>query len=93
MEITRGGGFLLPSNYYPTDKKDNPLSPPPLTLTQRSTGPYSHFRVGAAILTESGSVITGVNVENASFPVGTCAERCAAARAVVSFYICFFLWR
>lgn len=44
--------------------------------------PYSNFRVGCAILTERGSIVTGVNVENASFPVGTCAERCAAARAV-----------
>lgn len=56
-------------------------------------GPYSNFRVGAAILTERGSIVTGVNVENASFPVGTCAERCAAARAVVSCFFFFFLVR
>lgn len=52
-------------------------------------GPYSNFRVGAAILTERGSIVTGVNVENASFPVGVCAERCAAARAVVSVFFFF----
>ena len=46
-------------------------------------GPYSHFRVGAALLSEDGSIILGANVENASFPVGTCAERCAMATAVV----------
>lgn len=58
------------------------------TEKKKKIGPYSRFRVGAAILTEAGSIITGVNVENASFPVGICAERCAAGRAVVSF--CFF---
>ncbi len=47
-------------------------------------GPYSHFRVGAALLTDQGAVITGANVECASFPVGVCAERCALVKAVVS---------
>ncbi|KAL2005237.1 hypothetical protein VTN00DRAFT_2447 [Thermoascus crustaceus] len=46
--------------------------------------PYSKFRVGACILTEQGEYITGANVENASFPVGTCAERVAFGTAVVS---------
>ncbi|MEO8290309.1 MAG: cytidine deaminase [Gaiellaceae bacterium] len=45
--------------------------------------PYSNFLVGAAALLRDGSVVTGVNVENASYPVGMCAERCAIARAVV----------
>ena len=49
-----------------------------------SAGPYSHFRVGAALLAADGSIIVGANVENASYPVGTCAERCALATAVVS---------
>jgi cytidine deaminase len=44
--------------------------------------PYSKFNVGAALLTRDGRVITGVNVENASYPLGMCAERCALARAV-----------
>ena len=46
-------------------------------------GPYSKFRVGASLLTKSGGYVTGVNVENASYPVGICAERCAVAKAVV----------
>jgi cytidine deaminase len=44
--------------------------------------PYSQFNVGAAVLLRDGRVITGVNVENASYPLGMCAERCALARAV-----------
>ena len=44
--------------------------------------PYSEFHVGAAVLSRDGRVITGVNVENASYPLGICAERCALARAV-----------
>ena len=44
--------------------------------------PYSQFLVGAAALARDGRVVTGVNVENASYPLGMCAERCALARAV-----------
>ena len=44
--------------------------------------PYSKYHVGAAALLRDGRVITGVNVENASYPLGICAERCALARAV-----------
>jgi cytidine deaminase len=45
--------------------------------------PYSKFHVGAAVLARDGRVITGVNVENASYPLGVCAERAALSRAVV----------
>ena len=44
--------------------------------------PYSKFHVGAALLLRDGRVVTGVNVENASYPLGICAERAALARAV-----------
>ncbi|GIW72000.1 MAG: hypothetical protein KatS3mg102_1542 [Planctomycetota bacterium] len=45
--------------------------------------PYSQFPVGAAVRTERG-VFTGVNVENASYPLGSCAERNAVAAAVAA---------
>ncbi|KAL8759455.1 MAG: hypothetical protein Q9199_000760 [Rusavskia elegans] len=48
--------------------------------------PYSNFRVGAAFLSEDGTVITGGNIENASYPVGTCAERVALGKAVSEGY-------
>jgi cytidine deaminase len=47
-----------------------------------SYSPYSHFRVGAALLLTDGSIITGCNVENCSYRLTSCAEQAAIARAV-----------
>lgn len=44
--------------------------------------PYSHYPVGAALLADSGKIYTGVNVENAAYPTGMCAERTALFNAV-----------
>jgi cytidine deaminase len=54
---------------------------------QNSYSPYSHFRVGAAILlhadeTQSGVIVAGTNVENASYRLTSCAEQAAIAAAV-----------
>jgi cytidine deaminase len=43
--------------------------------------PYSSYLVGATLLLKDGSVVDGVNVENAAYPLGVCAERTAIAKA------------
>ena len=45
--------------------------------------PYSGFRVGAALLTVTGEIVTGCNVENASYGLSMCAERNAIANAII----------
>ncbi len=48
----------------------------------RAYAPYSSFLVGCAVLARDGRVIEGVNVENAAYPLGVCAEKAALARAI-----------
>lgn len=48
---------------------------------QSAYAPYSNFKVGAAVLLANGEVVTGSNQENASFPVGICAEGTALSTA------------
>ena len=55
-----------------------------LDVLDNSYAPYSQFHVAAAVLTDTGKVYTGVNVENASYPAGICAECNAVGKAVSS---------
>jgi cytidine deaminase len=49
---------------------------------RRAYAPYSNYKVGAALRTDSGRIYTGVNIENAAYPNGICAERVAVFKAV-----------
>jgi cytidine deaminase len=80
-------------NHHPN--RDSPSDPNPLSpaqaadLQQRASAvahhayaPYSRFRVGAAVLLSDGTIVTGCNVENASYRLTVCAEQAAIATAV-----------
>lgn len=53
-----------------------------LNVCSWAYAPYSHYAVGAALLTASGKIYEGVNVENAAYPTTMCAERVAIFKAV-----------
>ncbi|CEG63731.1 Putative Cytidine deaminase [Rhizopus microsporus] len=53
-----------------------------LKAREYSYSPYSKFRVGAALLSDDGTIFTGCNVENASYGAAICAERTAFVKAV-----------
>lgn len=52
-----------------------------IEATDKSYSPYSHFKVGAALRLEDGTIVIGANQENAAFPVTMCAERAAIFNA------------
>jgi cytidine deaminase len=51
-------------------------------VRQRAYAPYSHYKVGAALLGKSGRIYDGINIENAVYPLGICAERVALFKAI-----------
>jgi cytidine deaminase len=55
-----------------------------VAIAKRAYAPYSSFNVGAAARARDGRVFEGVNVENAAYPLGICAERTVIASAVVA---------
>ncbi len=65
-----------------TDEQKSKLIKSALQSRQQAYAPYSGYAVGAALLTNTGEIYTGVNIENAAYPTGTCAERVAVFKAV-----------
>lgn len=53
-----------------------------LDAMKNSYSPYSHFKVGAAVMGKSGKIYTGTNIENSSFGATVCAERCAIFKGI-----------
>lgn len=51
-------------------------------IRRRAYAPYSNFAVGAAVLGSNGKIYAGANVENISYPCGTCAEQSAIAQMI-----------
>ena len=64
--------------------KDMELDKAALEVRENAYAPYSHFKVGAAIRSSSGTVYAGCNVENVAYPEGTCAEAGAIAAMVAA---------
>jgi len=65
-----------------TTKQRDDLIQRALKTRERAYAPYSGYAVGAALLTSSGRVYEGVNIENAAYPTSICAERTAVFKAV-----------
>ena len=57
-----------------------------VAISERAYAPYSSYLVGAAVRTRDGKVFEGVNVENAAYPLGVCAEKSAIVKAVSDGY-------
>ena len=68
------------------DEIDRELHRRAVEISQRAYAPYSNFFVGAVLRARDGTLFDGVNVENAAYPLGVCAEKSAYIAAVTAGY-------
>lgn len=84
--------FQIEISKYPSENdlelNDRQLLAQAHEAALRAYAPYSHFKVGAAVLLDNGIIITGNNQENAAYPSGLCAERVALFYANAQFPDC-----
>ena len=64
------------------DSQDKKLAELAIETAKKAYAPYSNFRVGAALITDSGNIYTGCNIENASYPATVCGEDVAIFKAI-----------
>ena len=64
------------------DSQDKKLAELARETAKKAYAPYSNFRVGAALITDSGNIYTGCNIENASYPATVCGEDVAIFKAI-----------
>ncbi len=81
MKKQHSFGFEVYDNVSQLNKEDAALMEEARKTTQKAYAPYSNFLVGAAALFNNGEKVYGTNQENASYPVGICAERVLLASA------------
>lgn len=74
--------FTIVNHLEDLDLESKYLAHKAKDVSTHAYAPYSRFQVGAAVLLEDGSIVTGTNQENAAYPSGMCAERVALYAAV-----------
>lgn len=73
--------YLVYDNFDELEETSKILMQSAIAARKDAYAPYSNFQVGAAVLLENGKTVIGNNQENASYPVGVCAERVAILHA------------
>jgi len=76
---------IVSKQYNELDATEQQLVDAARAATAGSYAPYSHFKVGAAILLDNGETVKGANQENVAYPSGTCAERSACFWAAANY--------
>ena len=84
LEISGCTSWLGPTNRSRGCPLSEELYERAIAAAERAYAPYSNYRVGAAVRARDGRIFEGVNVENAAYPLGVCAEKVAISSAVVA---------